>query len=774
MSVKKTSGYWLSQQEPLDAKFWLTSSEMQMLPLSDRYKWMIIINKTDGKLYQLQPLQGMIDISNDLVTQWVFKILQFGNSTSEGGGITEWKSGKEYKTNDVIFYINKILIAQTDNINKTPIINGIVDLVNWKEIDISINSHERNKDIRLGYYPNRMEVETYKLIENLNNSLIVRQLDIYNTTILVLSVDPILIGSLIHKVNDTSLSTYIPTDDIFITFVFPDNVSCPGITFLDYTNESIDTENTFRLGVSSINFAQNDGVVGQFIHFKKDDTNRFYIYNSSKKASITINNNIINSDLEPVLDILPDSSYFPTDNFGDRYIVGTNIYQKTSSISYSKVLDSSTITIGKGIVVTKDPASWYIWDGIAWVKDAAYDPSAIDNVINHLKGDDSIYKRFTTAYEQDVTNPTYTKINTSKRITDSIKNHIRDIGTYYSTAYIDSPNTSSIETKVTIYDVKSHNNASQSDKRSWIEAYVPVDNKKFIAVVNAETNAFDLQWTQIYPVDINSIGQFNLGDLSTQEDFVLSIDSNGKVTPKDLRYTDLVPASDNFRGISVGETFNKVPITTMINKFIHMYNAPVISTFVTNIPINSELGGNITNPVTFTWNIANPQNVLIDTVLNKHITIADMSNGNTILHTTDLTNGTVSITLSPVAIGVTRQFNMTLFDIKGNMIIKSIILNGLKPIYFGCSVNPTIDNAGVYALQKYLNPTWKTNYSFVASGYKYIAIPTSTGTPSMFVDLDTGFQVAMNAPTIITLAQGTYNLYRSANILNSAIIITVK
>lgn len=69
MSIKKTSGYYLSQQEPLDSKNWLTVAQMNLLPLSDRYAWMLIINKDDGLIYQLTPLSV---ITTDLVNDWTF------------------------------------------------------------------------------------------------------------------------------------------------------------------------------------------------------------------------------------------------------------------------------------------------------------------------------------------------------------------------------------------------------------------------------------------------------------------------------------------------------------------------------------------------------------------------------------------------------------------------------------------------------------------------------------------------------------------------------
>ena len=113
MSVTKTSGFYLSQQEPLDSNFWLSIAGMNALPLSDRYPWMIIINKDNGLLYQLTPVDfNSIDYVND----WNFKPLDISSSGTNSK--SQWEAGVEYGIGDIKFYADRIFESKTINTDK--------------------------------------------------------------------------------------------------------------------------------------------------------------------------------------------------------------------------------------------------------------------------------------------------------------------------------------------------------------------------------------------------------------------------------------------------------------------------------------------------------------------------------------------------------------------------------------------------------------------------------------------------------------------------------
>lgn len=143
------------------------------------------------------------------------------------------------------------------------------------------------------------------------------------------------------------------------------------------------------------------------------------------------------------------------------------------------------------------------------------------------------------------------------------------------------------------------------------------------------------------------------------------------------------------------------------------------------------------------------------------------------LVTSDLVTYSANVAIINTTVVGSRLFRLQFTDIKNNVINKDITLYGVVLIYFGNSLLSSLTANDVITLQKYLNTTWKTNYNYVAGGYKYYAIPASTGIPTMFKDLATGFQVAMEAPVAINISGISYNVYRTSNILNSSITITV-
>lgn len=777
MAVKKTSGYYLSQQEPLDTKSWLTSNEMNALPLSDRYPWMIITNKDTGKLHQLSP---KTTITTDYVNDWYFKLLEFSGGT---GSNIEWENGIEYEIGNIKFYNGRIFQAIEINIDEPPLDNNIVNSQYWNELPISINQHEINKDIRLGNYRANVAFNPIPIVYSSIPAIdIINQVVANNIITLFIPTSSSRIGHILIDYYEGQYMRNKQITDIIINFSFhpisnPTDVIPSGeersITFVTAANvdeENGDTNSQFKLylGPNDITFTSKDGMIGQFIHFKLDENYKLILYNSSKQSTVDSNKT---TDLKPVLDILPDLSSFPTTAIGDRYIVYNSIYEMLNGLYYEKVLDSSNIEIGKGIVVTKSPASWYIWNGTTWNKDANYNPTDVDNIKNHLYGDDSVYNRFETALEQDLWTGVHTLIRTSRFISDSILNHISSGGLYWSYEQQDSPNPTLDVNKVTIYDIKKYN--SMHHDLVSIEAIIPSTKKKYIAIYSREEMQFELPWTQTYPILADNIESFNLGDLTGKTNYILSVDANGKVVVTDASYTDNVPVADAFQGIGIGETFNKVPINDMINKIIHKYNIPVANVFTIGLPTFAELGTNYDVSPLVTWNIQNSQNVLISTPLDKHIKLLDVTNGNTSLVTSDLVTYSANVAIINTNVIVSRLFRLQFTDIKNNVINKDITIYGVNPIYFGTGLLTSLTASDVIALQKYLNTTWKTNYNYVAGGYKYFIIPVSTGVPTMFKDLATGFQVAMESPVAITISGISYNVYRTSNILNSSITITV-
>ena len=777
MSIDKTSSYFLRRQEPLDKKAWLDIQGMNSLVLSDRYPWMLVVEKTSGQLYQLQPVA--IPSTADLVNDWTFKPFSTGGGTSNYQNVI-WTNGIPYQIGYVVFFGEKIYISKTINIDKAPVVNGILDTVNWYESGISLYSHPKNQDLRLGRSWNFISAVGYTPAGNSMQGLDIRNYYKTVNTCQLSIKDSASFGSLvIDNSNGINLED-ITVNDFLIVFNFYNGVdvntppaTTKTITFKDILNVSNTDIFPMFLGGKDITFSSDDGAFGQFIHFKLDIYNRIYLYNSSKKD---ITATVISSDLKPVLAILPDLSNFPTNEIGDRYIVANSIYEKyPNSSTYTKVLDASLLELGQAVVVQTNPASWYIWNGSSWNKDAAYDPSKIDNIVDYFNGNNHTYKRFTEELVADPTGESSEKIIVPTYISDGITKHLTDIKTYYSDCAIDSPNTNQDGDKVTIYKVLRYDNIELVNNENYrmVTAFVPSDKKVYMMIYDITNSNKYLDWTQIYPMSVNSIAEFNLGDFINKNNFILSIDeTSNKIIAKDFSYTDIVPLEDDFQGMSKNQTFNKIPISTMIHDIIHKYYKPV-ATFLCGIPTYNELGSQFPTETLFTWIYQNSQNILIDAVSGMHIEILDSTNGGAILFTTDNANSSELVALQNLTIPQVQVFRLQCYDIKGNLITKDITIYGVNPIYYGASNLESLADTDILLMIKTLINNWKTTYPIADSGYKYINIPVSTGTPVAFKDADTGFAIDMQSPIVITVNGIDYNSYRSTNILHSSVNIIV-
>jgi hypothetical protein len=104
---------------------------------------------------------------------------------------------------------------------------------------------------------------------------------------------------------------------------------------------------------------------------------------------------------------------------------------------------------------------------------------------------------------------------------------------------------------------------------------------------------------------------------------------------------------------------------------------------------------------------------------------------------------------------------------------------GTYIVYYGEDTSGSLDEAGVKALR--MSGTvakYEGIYQMAAGGYKYIAIHPSLGTPSAFIDPNTGFAIGMEAAVVVSVTVGgvaaNYNVYRSTNVLGGAIDIEVR
>lgn len=92
-------------------------------------------------------------------------------------------------------------------------------------------------------------------------------------------------------------------------------------------------------------------------------------------------------------------------------------------------------------------------------------------------------------------------------------------------------------------------------------------------------------------------------------------------------------------------------------------------------------------------------------------------------------------------------------------------------IYFGNSTDTALNAAGVQTLEQKQRTNFLTTYEYAAGTgvYKYVAFPSSFGTPAAFLNVDSQFPVDMQAAYTVTIGSVQYKVYRSLESLSGAI-----
>jgi len=209
------------------------------------------------------------------------------------------------------------------------------------------------------------------------------------------------------------------------------------------------------------------------------------------------------------------------------------------------------------------------------------------------------------------------------------------------------------------------------------------------------------------------------------------------------------------------------------------YQAPSFTSFVLLGFNVLEVGDTIpSGSQVFNWTTLNSGNVEANS-----IDLIDVTGGNTVLGSALANDGTEAITIaSPiqkVAIG-THQFKITGLNTQGGNFERTDNVNWQFRKFYGndSNVGPLVE-AQIEALANNpLDSGFAGTYFFTGGNYKYLAFPSSWGTPSSFKDQSTNLTVPMEAPYVVSVTNAfavaeNYNVYRSINILGGDITIIV-
>ena len=275
-------------------------------------------------------------------------------------------------------------------------------------------------------------------------------------------------------------------------------------------------------------------------------------------------------------------------------------------------------------------------------------------------------------------------------------------------------------------------------------------------------------------------GMFDYQILEDKRTFVLDYGSGGSSggggggasTLEELKYTNTIPSNIKVGGIEINTTFNEVSLKEILDNIFHEYKAPSFSSFyIENVGTILECGRVLNGQYNLRWTTTNIQNVKPNS-----IKIMDTTRSEVLMENT--TNDSLeTITLNNITKnGVQNHiFTISARDIKDNTFSRTFTIRWIFKIYFGESEEETLDSNGILNLrQSLLSENFKTTYSFISGGYKYIAFPTSYGSIATIKDVSTGFEIpVMNlGPVIVQNIYGistSYHLYRTYNKIGSEI-----
>lgn len=308
----------------------------------------------------------------------------------------------------------------------------------------------------------------------------------------------------------------------------------------------------------------------------------------------------------------------------------------------------------------------------------------------------------------------------------------------------------------------------------------------------------------LVPLDINEIQTgvtYFLTYDGTQFQFFTSSPQGPPST-----YTNLSPTTTTVGGVVAGTTFSGATWQQVFNTMFYPTLIPNFTSFVMRSNTSTaatqsttlEVGNSVCGGTrVFTWATSNSSFVSPNT-----IKIYNVTGGNVIISTptsgiandgNEVIGGLANVKKTTPTTHTWRIYGTRTNTSTFNL---SFTVNWYWKKFYGVSSATTIttsEGVNTFSGSGALASSITGNYSFTGPGYKYIFVPTSFASPSLFKDLSTNLTVAMAdvtddpfysgvsgsyyyGTTSVTNAFGiaqNYRVYRTRNYLNGNITITV-
>lgn len=246
-----------------------------------------------------------------------------------------------------------------------------------------------------------------------------------------------------------------------------------------------------------------------------------------------------------------------------------------------------------------------------------------------------------------------------------------------------------------------------------------------------------------------------------------------------LIYTDSTPVPVDHGGVEAGDVLAGLTANEILQLILNPYQYPAFTSFTISGQSNPlEVGDSIPAAVTFIWGTSNPANIVANSLAIRDVTNAiDLATG--------LANdGSEAIVMGGPIQKTTQAshvFRISGQNTKLQTFLRNVTYNWRWRLYYGTNTNATLDETAIEALaSSLLTNTYARTYALGGgSNYKYVCFPTSFGTPTTFIDVDTGFGVDMvkQSPDVsVTNSFGqttNYSVWRTLNIVGSTLNLQV-
>ena len=238
----------------------------------------------------------------------------------------------------------------------------------------------------------------------------------------------------------------------------------------------------------------------------------------------------------------------------------------------------------------------------------------------------------------------------------------------------------------------------------------------------------------------------------------------------DTRFDRSVGTLVTVGGLVAGSVPNGT-IQDLIDRILYPFLAPSFSAFSVNIP-TQEVGSEVSGNKNFTWSVSNSGNVQAGTY-----SITDLTRSTTIGSSLTSSPQSIVVDLIKYNTQATHTWQIKAIDAMGSTFTRNVSIEWRYSVRAGQLSSDTITSAQILNLPSVgLLTSAARSYTLPAGGYKWICYPSTFGTLTTFKDADTGFDVAMNPPVLVSFENVNgvvtgYRCHRTFNQLSGALTI---